>query len=318
MSGSADTSASNCVLNFLLTAYLVLRTRYPHASSKTLARSVHQLHGLFEGDDGVIGVAGIDRSRLSTIVGGLGIKLKFAFHADFSTAAFCGILQPRECEGTILTDPKKILCNFFVIPPRFMNAKKSKQDILLRAKALSYLYQYPDCPVVSRLAHTVLSKTKSVTVVGDELDHHRSFILKEALESIKTSKQLQKPPFWAVVKPITYESRRMCEDLFDCPVEWQLETEAALDAWARGDSASFPIPCCAALERYAINGVRQLQGPATALWNSTSLPDPRADARRWQWFHPASGQNSDPDEIRRLKKMTLSSPAHLWTAVQGD
>lgn len=158
MSGAMWTSSANGVLNLCLLSYLIMRSRFPHLEpSQLIQLHGREFRGFVEGDDGLCAASDVNMDLIT----GLGLKLKFKFSSNYTEASFCGIVTSG-CDGTLVTDPLKVLRNFFVIPPKYKMASDATHRQLFRAKALSYKYLYNDCPVVGPLCDKVCELTKSV------------------------------------------------------------------------------------------------------------------------------------------------------------
>lgn len=233
MSGALWTSSSNGALNMLIMSFIRLRSQYPQASPTQLCKHFDEFNGCFEGDDGIAsGRADVD------LASRLGINLKFEQHKDFTTASFCGIVKNHD-SPTIFTDPTKTICNFFVLEPEFATMPNDKCLERLRAKALSYYYQYHDTPVVGPLAYAVLQYTNRVAKQFDECDiksilelernYHRRECLAAALEQKSSGSR-----FYDTPPNVDYNSRLFCEEIYGVSLEWQLSFEHGIDRWSRG------------------------------------------------------------------------------------
>lgn len=139
MSGALWTSSSNGLLNLMIMSFLVLRTKFPDCPARDLWRMREHFRGFVEGDDGICVAEAIPERLIES----LGVRLKFEYHKDFSTAGFCSIYCDRsslEC----VRDPKKILRSFFYIPIHLQKSRPGTVLSYLRAKALSYKYLSPN------------------------------------------------------------------------------------------------------------------------------------------------------------------------------
>lgn len=115
------------------------------------------VEGVVEGDDGLFRVSGKPNVH---IFEELGLIIKTEFHTDPATASFCGqIFDPSNF--TVITDPRKVLASVGWIDGKYAFAKDSKKMSLLRAKAWSFGYQYPSCPIISAMARALLRLTRS-------------------------------------------------------------------------------------------------------------------------------------------------------------
>ncbi len=102
-----------------------------------------------EGDDGVFSFYGTPPTPSDYLELGLVIKLEVV--SDLALSSFCGIL----CDTTDyvnITDPIRAMLKFCWTTRQYKDAKEKKLMRLLRAKALSMLHQYTNCPILDSLA----------------------------------------------------------------------------------------------------------------------------------------------------------------------
>lgn len=159
MSGASWTSSSNGLLNFMLMSFITLKSAHPSASPEELVDYIDEFKGLIEGDDGICAVPEfVDE----TLITKLGLRLKFEYHPRFGDANFCGILMSDS--GNVITDPKKFIRKFFILPPDVVQCGKKKRMAYLRCKALSALTNYRDCPIVGMIAYEVCKMTSGYDV----------------------------------------------------------------------------------------------------------------------------------------------------------
>ncbi|APG76278.1 hypothetical protein 2 [Changjiang tombus-like virus 22] len=145
MSGEMCTSLGNGFSNLMFNLFVA-------------SKSGVDIDGVVEGDDGLFVTSGqIDDSLFEK----LGLIIKIERHEDPSTASFCGqIFDPQNF--VVITDPRKVLASAGWIDGKYLGAKRGKQLGLLRAKAWSFGYQYPECPIVSAMARALLRLTRSM------------------------------------------------------------------------------------------------------------------------------------------------------------
>lgn len=157
MSGALHTSSANSLLNFLIMSYLHLQTLYPNATPTELVEHFSEFKGLFEGDDGITASSRIDQG----LINGLGIKLTPKFHNRYNEAKFCGVMCDFDT-GLCVKDPRKVLRNLFVLQKKFLDSKSSVHEGLLRARVLSLMYSFNECPMIAPLCQAVCDATASV------------------------------------------------------------------------------------------------------------------------------------------------------------
>jgi hypothetical protein len=220
MSGAMWTSSANGVLNLLIMAYLNARTVFPNAPVSDLVRDVDQYFtGFVEGDDGIC----ISRNVNQELISDLGLDLKFDTAHWYGDASFCGIVCDPIAQ-TVVTDPLKVVRNFFVLPSSQRDSRDNKHRALLRAKALSYKYAFNDCPIVGALCHRVCDETRGVTVDLSELEEHKRVRCEQAVRE----RMWDRPPC------VPYSSRLLVERMYGVPVAHQLRIEASIMT-GRGD-----------------------------------------------------------------------------------
>jgi hypothetical protein len=219
MSGAMWTSSMNGAFNLVSLTYMVLTSKYPDLSPEELADRFMEVRCLVEGDDGICEHVDICPNLISR----LGMKLKFEFHNDFSTASFCGIVVAAESMQN-LRDPYKALAEFPVLDAKWAPAGKNKHKALIRAKALSYLHAHPACPVVTSLARFCLRVTSGYNITS-VLQHFDSYHIAEIRQAMAAGKIWEDPPI-----EISMASRITIEQVYGMPVEEQLRIENYLDA----------------------------------------------------------------------------------------
>jgi len=144
MSGDMCTSLGNGFTNMMLVNFV--------AASKG-----GEVVGVFEGDDGLVySTVPIDGSDFSR----LGFEIKILVHTDFLRSSFCGMMISSDMIH--MTDPRKVILNFGWTHSPLMHGGRKVAMGLLRAKALSLLYENPRCPVISVLAKRFVDLTEGV------------------------------------------------------------------------------------------------------------------------------------------------------------
>jgi len=157
MSGALWTSSANGLLNLLVLSWLNGRTANPDASIEWLIdHHGEYFRGFVEGDDGIFT---LPRRIPQALIDSLGLRLKFDEYDHFSMASFCGIVCDEQ-GTTCVTDPAKVTRNFFCLHPKYQGAKECTKMALMRAKALSYAYNFYDTPIIGELCRKVCEKTR--------------------------------------------------------------------------------------------------------------------------------------------------------------
>lgn len=312
MSGSPDTSWTNTHLNALIASFLALDSKYPNLSCRALASRFKEVQGFFEGDDGIMSSQGIDKALFEANAVKLGLKLKLEWHPDYTTASFCGIVQPSKTEHTILTNPTKVMCNFFVLDPKFQQTRISKDARQLRAKALSYYYMYANCPINGPLSYAALERTRSVTVDGTELDSYHNESLREALQSIDTAKKNKEVPFHRKPPVISAEARRAVDELYGYNEREQLDFEQAFALW--GKNLPHAIPTHENLHTYEANSENQRCWADVHHKQKLVNPIDVLPRGKWTFPHHTPGSAQELDDLLAQHKKNAPSPwEHRYT-----
>lgn len=208
MSGEMCTSLGNGWSNYCL---------FDFAASKSGASYL----GFFEGDDGVARVWGkpIDESIFSRL--GMVIKLKRV--ENLHEASFCGLLfDPTALQ--IITDPFKVLGTFAWGRALYRGAKDTVLQQLLRAKALSYLYQFPACPVVTAYARYAERMTRHVIIRKSIIDQLGWYERKKYLDAVAHMEDVMHE------ETIAADTRHLMEQQFGISYNDQLNIERMFDA----------------------------------------------------------------------------------------
>lgn len=137
MSGEMCTSLGNGFSNLMLAKFLAFQQG-------------HDLYGFVEGDDGLFSTRAV---LTAAQYANLGFTIKIEEVADPCHASFCGMIFAES--GEIIKDPRKFLQNFGWTMS-FINAGKEIMNQLLKAKAISAIYEAPQCPIVGVLARQAL------------------------------------------------------------------------------------------------------------------------------------------------------------------
>lgn len=146
MSGEMDTSLSNGFTNLMFMLFFCGES------------GCTNICGCIEGDDGIFVFDGVPPTEEEFFKYGLIIKV--IVFAELNHASFCGMVFDMD-DLTNVTDPISELVSFGWTTARYAKSKKSVHMCLLRAKALSLAYQYPACPILTKLAYKVCQLTAS-------------------------------------------------------------------------------------------------------------------------------------------------------------
>jgi len=197
MSGEMCTSLGNGFSNLMLALFIA-------------QKKGGQIDGFVEGDDGLfastVPLCAKDYEEL-------GFTIKITEVIDPCTASFCGMVFGAD--GHIMPDPRHFLANF-TFTSSFIHAGDRVMKELLRAKALSTLYETPACPIVSAVARRALRDTRGSKARFVHDGYH------ETLHVPRDERGL-------VEVSITLSSRELFESLYGISIATQLAIEKAVE-----------------------------------------------------------------------------------------
>lgn len=210
MSGEMCTSLGNGFANYMLMLY-------------TCKKIGSECTGVVEGDDGLF----IVHPRIPTPedFAEIGFTIKMEVHENLRTASFCGIIFDEKDKVNV-TDPLEVLCGFGWSKNTYIGARRVRKMELLRSKSLSFLHQYPGCPIIQSLAKYGLRVTKHIDL-RRYLERERNISMWEreqllaALEDLKDGSLIE--------KPVPANTRLLVEELYGIPVRDQKVIENYLD-----------------------------------------------------------------------------------------
>jgi len=151
MSGEMNTSLGNGFSNLILILFVCFK------------RGIREPRVVVEGDDGLFCLAAGSPLLTPADFEYCGFSVKMESFDSISDAGFCGLVF-SEFDAQLVRDPVKALIKFGWAPSKYRNVKNKTLMMLLRAKSLSYAYQYPGCPIVAALAHYGLRVTRSIDI----------------------------------------------------------------------------------------------------------------------------------------------------------
>ena len=211
MSGEMSTSLGNGFSNLMIWMFLAERNGI-------------KVKGVVEGDDGLFAQCGGDYILKTSDFKSVGFEAKLEVHKDLLTASFCGISMSEDLIS--LTDPRKVLLNFGWSHSPACGPSPRVRIQLLRAKALSLLYEHPRCPILSKLAMRVIQMTEGVRARYEDNWYERQL-----------SAEATNYRGWAFSeyeKGISKLARTKFDELYNISEELQVELEDTLDSWRGG------------------------------------------------------------------------------------
>lgn len=150
MSGEMCTSLGNSFTNLMVNLFILSEN------------GCKDVECVVEGDDGLYRFNGV--APTSDHYAKLGFEIKLVVEKELHLASFCGLVyDPIDLK--VLADPMKVLLRTCWGDAKYKDSRKSKLLSLLKAKALSIVYQYDGCPVVSSYGHWLLRRLARVSIV---------------------------------------------------------------------------------------------------------------------------------------------------------
>jgi len=210
MSGDMCTSLGNGFTNLMLMRFVC-------------SKSGFRPDGNVEGDDGVFCLKRkIDTSLFEKL--GCVIKIK---KTDIESSDFCGNIFSLQSLD-IVTDPVEYVVGLGWSTSEMRLGTELQRRQLLRSKAISALYQYPKCPLISEYAKWILRCSKSC-------HFNLNWLAKNTYERSNLIKALTTPLRYEDVHPAT---RRLVEREYGLPISKQLEIES----WFKRQTCLKPVP----------------------------------------------------------------------------
>jgi hypothetical protein len=194
MSGDPETSLGNSI-----TSYTVVRT--------ILKDKRASFDLIVEGDDVVVGST-VPMDERDFVDNGFMVKIERALSPR--DILFCGL--QFSSAGQFIRDPVKFFLNFQLTDRMYAASNPTKAKGLLRAKALSGLYETPACPLISSACWYVLDITGGIKPIFVHDGYNDYTVV----------------PLNPVMTVIMDETRSMFCDKFNVSPSAQLICEAAL------------------------------------------------------------------------------------------
>ncbi len=258
MSGDMCTSLGNGFTNLMLSSFFVSRVG-------------GHIKVVVEGDDSIVGTdVDIDVAEIAK----LGFIMKKVSVPSLHLTSFCGLMLSREL--TAMVDPVKVLLNFgWSHSPLALSSSKNYKP-LLRAKAMSLVYEYPRCPIVTALGLKWLEMTEGAEArFGDDWYHKHVF------------KEAQSNGQWVAEQVrlgVSDEIREDFASVFGVSREVQLaiESEIALGGFHFGPQTEWLLSSSVAPLQYYDLYVDRFKGSEWVQSVEAHLPDYTLAGGRWK------------------------------------
>jgi len=199
MSGDMCTSLGNGFSNLMLAKFICFEAGC-------------DIVGVVEGDDGLF----YSQHVMSEAeFARLGFEIKMMYHDDVLRTQFCGLSMSDDLVS--MTDPRKVLVNFGWTHSPLMWGGERVRLGLLRAKALSLLYEHPRCPVLSSLAKRYIVLTEGVRPRWESNWYEQHLVHEVLSYADRTDGEWKKGP--------SIESRIEFDRLYHISIDEQLHLE---------------------------------------------------------------------------------------------
>jgi hypothetical protein len=181
--------------------------------------------GVVEGDDGLFACSP-KTPEISTFEK-LGLTIKLENHDRLETASFCGIIFDKVDQINV-TDPLEVCNTFGWSKSVDVGLTRIRKLELIRAKALSFAYQYRGCPIVQSLAHAALRGTKHIDL-RRYLEHSRSINMWEREQLLEAIEKCKANNMEDLKMEVPQNTRLLVQDKFGISTEDQLIIEKFYD-----------------------------------------------------------------------------------------
>lgn len=147
MSGDNHTSLGNGFTNLMAIKYALHK------------KGVDDTPTVVEGDDALFSSKGVELTTKD--FQNIGFEVKMISGPVAPEQGFCGLVADPTT-GDAITEPLKVIMNFGWTSKQYLFSSDATHRALIRAKAMSYGYMYPACPIISALAKRYLELTEDV------------------------------------------------------------------------------------------------------------------------------------------------------------
>jgi hypothetical protein len=227
-SGEMDTSSMNSYFNYVLIMFQLFKSmEHTEDASQAIVNVTNVrlfltkvVEPTLEGDDSIIAHF---KKLNETILARLGAIAKLETFDSAFDASFCGLLFDPDALDVIY-NPFKFLMKFGYTTDRYLHSNQRTKMALLRAKALSFLFVFRACPIITPYCQKILELTPFIS-------ERR---LQKALLALKREggfeRLIKMTTVDIVTKPILMNTRFLMERTFSCPVELQLVVEKQISS----------------------------------------------------------------------------------------
>lgn len=168
---------------------------------------------IVEGDDGLIGLS---KKIPESYYTAMGCNVKMENVPEIYQASFCGLVyDPDELKN--ICDPRQTLATCSWVTKKYTFCNEKNYFALLKAKALSMIYEYPGCPIISVLGRKIFDLLHDHQIKLDSDSSYKYTQLRAAYLAYLENKLPE--------TNIGPKTRVLMSDKFNIPVDVQLKIE---------------------------------------------------------------------------------------------
>jgi len=184
------------------------------------------VHCVVEGDDGLF-AHNAPRDPTSSDFLRLGLTIKIEPVLEWNKASFCGVVADRDVLASIV-NPWRVVCTASWAGETYLRANKETLKKLAQIKGLSYLAQYPGCPVVQSIAYWMLRTSGFERERLEELLQWYQEQVGVSWWEKQVIREIRKSALTGA--PVMDQSRLIMEEVFHVPRAIQARLEALFEA----------------------------------------------------------------------------------------
>jgi hypothetical protein len=171
---------------------------------------------IVEGDDGLMG---LNKDIPEQYFKDMGLNVKMKTVDNLEEASFCGLIFDP-VEQINIRDPRSPLCTTLWVTKKYAMCGEKKMRGLIKSKALSLVFEYPGCPILSVFGHKLLTLLEGYKMVMIDDTRYQQRLFETYM--IKYGKG-EIP-----IKEIGQRTRALMEKLFSIPISVQLRIESEI------------------------------------------------------------------------------------------
>jgi len=150
----------------------------------------------------------------------MGLNVKMKTVESLSEASFCGIIFDP-IENINIRDPRVPLATCTWVSRKYATASEKKIRSLVRSKALSMIFEYPGCPILSKLGMKIFSLLEGYEIVNIGDSNYTKEVFEAYIVRYKTGE--------LPVKEIGQRTRALMEKMFGISLSTQYMIERSIE-----------------------------------------------------------------------------------------